>query len=221
MRENFRKRINELESRVIAMGKNVETAISSSVRALKDRNLEEAEKIIRDDELINRQRWEIEENCVNLIAMQQPVASDLREIIAIMNIVTDLERMGDHAEGLAKIVLLLGKEIPVEAFTHISVMADKAMEMLRKSIDAFIRRDAKAAEAICALDDEVDELNDKVYHNMIQCMISQPQTVTRATYQIWAARNLERIADHVTNICERIVYLATGSMHKLPNISTY
>jgi phosphate transport system protein len=221
MRENFRKHIKELETRVIAMGKAVEAAIQSSVKALQERNLEVAEKIIRDDALINRQRWEIEEDCVNLIAMQQPVASDLREMVTIMNIVTDLERMGDHAEGIAKIVLLLGKEDPVKPFIDVPIMAEKAVEMLRKSMEAFIRRDAKAAEAICALDDEVDALNDKVYHNMIQYMISQPQTVTRATYQIWAARNLERIADHVTNICERIVYLVTGSMHKLPNVSTY
>jgi len=221
MRENFRKRIKELESRVLAMGKTVETAILLSIKALKERDLETAQKIIRDDALINRQRWEIEENCVNLIAMQQPVASDLREIIAIMNIVTDLERMGDHAEGIAKIVLLLGKEDPVKPFIDVPIMAEKAVEMLRKSMEAFIRRDAKAAEAICALDDEVDALNDKVYHNMIQYMISQPQTVTRATYQIWAAHNLERIADRATNICERTVYLVTGSMHKLPNVSTY
>jgi phosphate transport system protein len=221
MRENFRKHIKELETRVIAMGKAVEAAIQSSVKALKERDLETAQKIIRDDVLINRQRWEIEENCVNLIAMQQPVASDLREMITIMNIVTDLERMGDHAEGIAKIVLLLGKEDPVKPFIDVPIMAEKAVEMLRKSMEAFIRRDAKAAEAICAMDDDVDALNDKVYHNMIQCMISQPQTVTRATYQIWAAHNLERIADRVTNICERTVYLVTGSMHKLPNVSTY
>jgi phosphate transport system protein len=221
MRESFRKHIKELETRVLAMGKTVEMAVLSSVKALQERNLEAAEKIIRDDVLINRQRWEIEESCVTLIAMQQPVASDLREIIAIMNIVTDLERMGDHAEGIAKIVLLLGKKEPVELFTDIPVMSEKAVEMLRKSMDAFIHRDAKAAEAICAMDDEVDTLNDKIYHNMIQGMINQPQTITRATYQIWTAHNLERIADRVTNICERIVYLTTGSMHKLPNISTY
>jgi phosphate transport system protein len=221
MRESFRKHIKELETRVLAMGKTVEMAVLSSVKALQERNLEAAEKIIRDDVLINRQRWEIEESCVTLIAMQQPVASDLREIIAIMNIVTDLERMGDHAEGIAKIVLLLGKKEPVELFTDIPVMSEKAVEMLRKSMDAFIRRDAKAAEAICAMDDEVDALNDKIYHNMIQGMINQPQTITRATYQIWTAHNLERIADRVTNICERIVYLTTGSMHKLPNVSSY
>jgi phosphate transport system protein len=221
MRENFRRHIKDLEIRVVSLGKAVETAIQSSVKALMDRDMETAEKIIRGDELINKQRWEIEEDCVYLIAMQQPVASDLREIISILNIVTDLERMGDHAEGIAKIVLLFGKEEPVEAFTNIPAMAEKAVNMLCKSIDAFIRRDAKAAEAICTLDDEVDELNDQVYHKMIQTMISQPQTITRATYQLWAARNLERIADHTTNICERIVYLATGSMGKIPNISTY
>ncbi|MEN6307268.1 MAG: phosphate signaling complex protein PhoU [Anaerohalosphaeraceae bacterium] len=221
MRENFRKQINKLESRVIMMAQAVGTAIQLSVKALTERDMETAQKIIRDDDLINRQRWEIEEDCVNLIAMQQPVASDLREMISIMNIITDLERMGDHAEGIAKIVQLIGKEDPVTPFVDIPVMAEKVVAMLDKSMDAFSRRDAKGAEAICGLDDEVDALNDKVYHHMIQCMINQPQTVTRATYQIWASRNLERIADHVTNICERIVYLATGSMHKLPNTSKY
>jgi phosphate transport system protein len=221
MRESFRRHIKELETRLITMGKAVETAIQSSVKALVERDMETAKKIIRDDELINRQRWEIEENCITLIAMQQPVASDLREIITILNIVTDLERMGDHAEGIAKIVLLLGNQEPVENFVHIPVMGEKAVEMLRKSIDAFIGRDAKAAEAICKMDDAVDELNDKVYHKMIQAMISQPQYITRATYQIWTAHNLERIADRTTNICERTVYLATGMMSKLPNISKY
>jgi phosphate transport system protein len=100
-------------------------------------------------------------------------------------------------------------------------MAEKAVVMLQKSMDAFIHRDAKAAEAICKLDDELDELNDKVYNELIKYMINQPQTVTRATYQIWAAHNLERIGDRVTNICERIVYLATGSMGKIPNVSKY
>jgi phosphate transport system protein len=221
MRESFRKHIKDMESRVVAMSTTVEAAILSSVKALKDRNLEEAKKIIRDDALINKQRWKLEEDCINLIAMQQPVASDLREIVTVLSIVTDLERMGDHAEGLAKIVLLLGKDEPVETFTYISEMAEKAVDMLRKSIDAFIRRDAKTAEAICAMDDNVDALNDKIYNEMIQYMIQQPKTVTRATYQIWAAHNLERIADRVTNICERTVYLATGTMPKSSNISKY
>lgn len=221
MRDSFHKHIRALETRVAAMGKQVEDAIRFSMQALKDRNIEQAEKVIDNDAQINTQRWQIEEECVNLIALQQPVASDLREMIAILNIVTDLERMGDHAEGIAKIVKLLGKEDPVKPLTDIPVMADIALEMLHKSIDAFIRRDAKAAEAICDMDDKVDELNDKVYHELIKKMLENPQVVTRATYQIWAAHNLERIADRVTNICERVVYLVTGSMHKLPSISKY
>jgi phosphate transport system protein len=221
MRENFRKHIKDLETRVVSLGKAVENAIQASMKALMDKDMDTAEKIIRGDEMINKQRWEIEEDSVYLIAMQQPVASDLREIISILNIITDLERMGDHAEGIAKIVLLLGKEDPVKPFTDIPVMAEKAIVMLQKSMDAFVRRDAAAAKAICVLDDEVDALNDKVYNELIKYMIEQPQTVTRATYQIWAAHNLERIGDRVTNICERIVYLATGSMGKIPNVSTY
>lgn len=221
MRDSFHKHIRTLELRVAAMGKQVEEAIQSSMQAMKDRNIEQAEKVIKNDALINTQRWQIEEECVNLIALQQPVASDLREMIAILNIVTDLERMGDHAEGVAKIVKLLGKEDPVKPLTDIPVMSEIAVDMLRKSIDAFIRRDAKIAEVVCAMDDKVDQLNDKVYHELIDKMLADPKVVTRATYQIWAAHNLERIADRVTNICERVVYLVTGSMHKLPSISKY
>ncbi len=221
MRDSFRKHIQILESRVVAMGQAVEKAIRSSIQAMKDRDMKQAERIIKDDELINAQRWKIEDDCVNLIALQQPVASDLREMIAILNIITDLERMGDHAEGIAKIVLLLGKEDPVTPMTDIPVMAEIAVEMLCKSLDAFIHRDAKAAESICDMDDKVDQLNDKVYRELINKMLVRPQDVNRATYQIWAAHNLERIADRVTNICERIVYLTTGSMHKLPNVSSY
>jgi len=221
MRENFHKHIQNLEARVVSMGQRVEEAIRESMTALKERDLKAAQQIVKDDEIINRQRWEIEESCINLIALQQPVASDLREMIAILNIITDLERMGDHAEGIAKIVLLLGDNAPAKPFVHILAMAEKAVQMLSSSIDAFIRRDAKAAEAICKMDDQVDDLNDKVYHELIQLMISQPALVSSATYQIWAAHNLERIADRVTNICERIVYLVTGSIDKLPPTSKY
>lgn len=221
MRDSFRKHIQQLESRVVTMGQAVEKALRSSIQAMKDRDMKQAERIIKGDELINAQRWKIEDDCVNLIALQQPVASDLREMIAILNIITDLERMGDHAEGIAKIVLLLGKEDPVTPLTNIPVMAEIAIEMLSKSLDAFIRRDAKAAEAICEMDDKVDQLNDKVYHELIKKMLDRPQDVMRATYQIWAAHNLERIADRVTNICERIIYLVTGSMNKSINVSCY
>lgn len=221
MRTSFRKHITAMESELMSMGQAVERAISSSIEALKNRDLKVAEQIIRDDEIINAQRWKLEDECVNLIALQQPVASDLREMIAILSIITDLERMGDHAEGIAKIALLLGKEEPVKQFQDIPAMGAIAADMLHQCLKAFIQRDAKAAESICKMDDRVDELHDKVYHDLLNRMIENPQVVTRATYQIWAAHNIERIADRVTNICERIIYLVTGSMPKSVDVSRY
>ena len=221
MRTSFRKHIKTLETQVVAMGQTVEKAIQSSMQALVERDFERAGQIIKEDEIINVQRWKIEEDCINLIALQQPVASDLREMIAILNIVTELERMGDHAEGIAKIVLLLGKEDPVKPLSDIPIMAEIAADMLHKCLQAFIQRDANAAELICKMDDKVDELHEKVYHGLLNKMLEHPEVVTRATYQIWAAHNLERIADRVTNICERIIYLVTGSMNKSISVSRY
>ena len=155
-----------------------------------------------------------------LIALQQPVASDLREIISVLNIITELERMGDYAEGIAKIVLMIGNEPLVKPLIDIPRMCDKAIDMLQRSIDAFLRSDAAAAKAICAEDDEVDVLNDQVYHELLCYMIEDPRTISRATSLIWASHNLERIADRVTNICERIVFLAGGTMKDF-KVSSY
>jgi phosphate transport system protein len=212
--------MKELEAEMMAMGQMVIAALNRSIEALKTRNVEEARKIVDDDVLINNKRWNIEEKCINLIARQQPVATDLREIIAILNCITDLERMGDHAEGIAKIVIMLGKEPLVKPLANIPKMAEVATDMLQKSLEAFIRRDGEAAKAICDDDDKVDKFHDQVYHELLNCMIEDPTTIARATYLIWASHNIERIADRVTNICERIVYLTSGSMHKL-NVSKY
>jgi phosphate transport system protein len=219
-RESFAAYIKDLEAEVMAMGQMVITALNRSIEALKARDIEEAKKIVADDLLINNKRWHIEEQCINLIARQQPVATDLREIIAVLNIITDLERMGDHAEGIAKIVIMLGTEPLVKPLTHLPKMAEIASGMLQKSLEAFIKRDGNAAQAICNEDDKVDSLNEQVSHDLVKCMIDDPATITRATYLIWAGHNIERIADRVTNICERIVYLTSGSMHKL-NVSKY
>jgi phosphate transport system protein len=219
-REVFREHIIKLENEITSMGQLVTSAISRSLESLKSRNSKEAKKIIADDEVINKRRWEIEEDCVNLIALQQPVATDLREIIAALNIITELERMGDYAEGIAKIVLMIGDEPPVKPLVDIPLMGQKAMDMLKKSLDAFISRDAKAAAAICNEDDEVDKLYEQVYHELLTYMIKNPKTITRATYLIWVAHNLERIADRVTNICERTVYLVTGTIQEI-NVSKY
>ena len=219
-RDSFVKHIKELEKDIVGMSEMVVAATRRSVDALKARNMEEAKKIIADDVKINKRRWEIEDKCVNMIALQQPVASDLREIISILNIITELERMGDYAEGIAKIVLMIGNEPLVKPLIDIPRMADKAIDMLKRSIDAFLRRDAAAAKAICAEDDEVDVLNDQVYRELLCFMIEDPRTISRATPLIWASHNLERIADRVTNICERIVFLAGGSMKDF-KVSSY
>jgi phosphate transport system protein len=219
-RESFYKYIKDLEQDVMDMGGMVTTAISRSIESLKTLDANAANRIISDDALINKKRWDIEEKCINLIATQQPVASDLREIIAVLSIVTELERMGDYAEGIGKIVVMHGREPLVKPLIDIPQMAEKTVAMLKKSLDAFLKRDAQAARTICSEDDEVDLLYEQVYRELLTCMIENQATITRATYLIWAAHNLERIADRVTNICERIVFLVTGTITEV-NVSRY
>jgi phosphate transport system protein len=219
-RESFAGHMKDLEKDVLGMGQMVITAVHKSVDALKGRNLEDAKKIVADDVHINKRRWEIEEKCINLIALQQPVATDLREIIAVLNIITDLERMGDYAEGIAKIVIMLGGEPLIKPLVDIPRMCEKAVSMLQRSLEAFTRRDAAVAKAICNEDDEVDLLYEQVYRELLTYMIEDPKTIRKATPLIWAAHNLERIADRVTNICERTVFLAGGTMQEV-KVSTY
>ncbi len=219
-REAFRKNMNTLEQDLISTGDMVSKAVYHSVKALKEGNVDEAQRVIHEDSLINSKRWEIEEMCVRLFATQQPVATDLRELITVLNIITDLERMGDHAEGIAKIVLMHEGQPLVKPLIQIPKMAEKAVDMLKRSLDAFVNRDDKSARAICNEDDQVDEIYEQVYQKLVKIMIEDPKTVTRATYLIWAAHNIERVADRVTNICERIVYLVTGKMEEI-NVSNY
>jgi phosphate transport system protein len=219
-RKAFRESMMELEKELISLGEMVNVALDRSVEALRDLDVVKAEQVIKDDRLINKKRWNIEEQCINLFATQQPVATDLRELIAVLSISTDLERMGDHAEGIAKIVTMHGDKPLIKRLVDIPRMAEKASDMLMRSIEAFVNRDADTAKAICEEDDEVDALYDQTYRELLSFMIEDPKTITRATYLIWAAHNLERIADRVTNICERIVFLVTGSMEKV-KVSNY
>jgi phosphate transport system protein len=220
VRESFCKHIKGLEKNVTDMSQMVISAINRSIEALRDLNVDKAKQVIDDDALVNKKRWDIEEECINLIATQQPVASDLREIIAVLSIVTELERIGDYAEGISKIVILHGTESLVKPLVNIPQMAVIGIDMLEKSIAAFLKRDAKAAEMVCMDDDKVDSLYEQVYRELLTYMIEDPKTITLATYLIWTAHNLERIADRVTNICERIVFLVTGRMKEI-NASKY
>ena len=220
VRATFDKHLKELQDEMLTMGSMAEKAIDRSLEALKKRDLALARQIINDDTAIDMKRFEIEERGIELIASQQPAAKDLRVIMVILNAITEMEQMADHAEGIAKITLLLGDEPPLKPLIDIPRMATKAASMLHRSLTALIEQDIAAAKEISAEDDEVDNLYDQVYRELLIFMLQDPKTITRATYLLWVAHNLERIADRVTNICERIVFLVNGKYEDL-NISKY
>ncbi|MGD0765914.1 MAG: phosphate signaling complex protein PhoU [Dehalococcoidia bacterium] len=210
----------EIQEEMLVMADMVESAIPRSIQALKSRDLDLARQVIADDIKVNLKRYNTEERCLELIATQQPLAGDLRTIVAVLYMIVDLERIGDHAEGIAKIVVMLADEPPLKPYIDLPRMADIAVDMLRESLEAFKHRDAERARAVMDRDDEVDALYDQVYRELLTYMINDPRTIQRATRLIWVAHNLERIADRVTNICERVIYLVTGKVEEL-NVSRY
>ena len=215
IRTAFHKRLREIQDDVLAMGSMVVKAILRAVDSLKNRDLDLAHQVIADDQKINNKRFEIEEKCIELIATQQPMASDLRIIIAILNITTEIERIGDYAGGIARIVIMIGDEPPLKPLVDIPRMAEQTVDMLRRSLDAFINRDAQAAKKIASEDDLIDQLYDQVFRELLAFMAEDPKTITRATRLMWTAHNLERAADRVTNICERVVFIVTGKMEEI------
>jgi phosphate transport system protein len=219
-REAFHKAIEDVQNDVLRMAEAAGKALKDAMDALEKRDLEASKVIVKNDVNINRQRFDIEEKCILLIATQQPMAGDLRVLTAVINAITDLERIGDHAEGIAKISVSIGDAQLVKPLIDMPKMSEKALSMLDRCMKAFIARDAEAAKSICNEDDEVDALYDKVYGELVLMMVEKPQSIKDATYLIWAAHNLERIADRITNIAERVVYMATGKMEEM-NVSKY
>lgn len=219
-RDLFNAELREIQDDVLVLGSMTEKAILDAMEALRDGDAAWARKIIEDDNKINQKRFEIENRTIFVIASQQPMATDLRALASVLYIITDLERIADHAEGIARINLLLGDEPLPRRLGYIPGMADRAVAMLRNSLKAYIDHDVESARQICDADDEVDRLQDAVYDESIKAMIADPSSVQRNTYLIWCAHNLERIADRCTNICERVVYTATGHMDEM-NISKY
>ncbi len=219
-RSVFENKLAEVQEDMLVMAGMVQEAITQGVEALKTRNVEQARRVIANDIAINDKRYETEDKCIELISLQAPLASDLRTIIAVLHITVDLERMGDHAEGIARIVLMLADEAPLKPYIDIPRMAQIAIEMMEGALEAYKQRDTALARRIIDRDDEVDELYDQLYRELLMFMIEERGTIQRATYLIWVAHNLERIADRVTNICERVVYLVEGKIHDL-NVSKY
>ena len=209
-RNEFGRDLRFLQEELLAVGSMVEKAIANSVDGLKRRDLDLSRQVVQDDAIVDASRYDIEERCVNLIAKQQPMATDLRTIIAILQIVGELERMGDYASGIAKISLAMGNDPPIKPLIDIPRMADKASLMLRRSLESLVNRDIVAAQGIRADDDEVDALYDLIYRELLTFMLEDPRTITRATYLLWVAHDLERIADRATNIAKRVIYLVTG-----------
>ncbi|HEY8174036.1 MAG TPA: phosphate signaling complex protein PhoU [Dehalococcoidia bacterium] len=216
----FEKQLRELQDDVLIMGSMVEKAIQRSVDALRHRDVTLSNAVVQDDLAINAKRYEIEERCIHTIALQQPMAADLRVIVAILFIASELERMADHAEGIGRINLMLGEEPLPRPLGEITEMASRATDMLRRALTAFVDRDDEAARKICDEDDAVDSLYDKSYHGLIQEIIKTPADVSRITYLIWTSHNLERIADRVTNVCERVIFMVTGQLEEI-NVSRY
>jgi phosphate transport system protein len=220
VRTGFDRDLQTVQDQLLLMGSMVEKAIAKALDAFRRRDLQTSEQLVKEDALINQQRFQIEERCIELIATQQPAARDLRSLLVIMYVATELERMGDYAAGTARISLMMGEEPPLKPLIDIPRMTDKAVEMLRKSLDAFVNRDQVAARQVCNEDDEVDALYDQVYRELLVFMIQDPRTIQRATYLLWVAHNVERIADRATNIAERVIFLVTGKLTEI-NVSTY
>lgn len=214
-RETLDRAIQKLLDDLLVMGSMVEEAITASVDSLKRRDFEASREVYANDDRINQKHSELEMDCITLIATQQPMARDLRLLAAILEVNTELERIGDYAKGIARINLMHGDQPLIKPLIDIPRMAEKAVDMLHRALTAFVERDVKAARAIPDEDQEVDALYNQVYRELLTYMMADPSTIDRATYLLWVAHNLERSADRVTNICERIIFVVTGEIKEL------
>jgi phosphate transport system protein len=215
IRKTFENEIQQVKDEVLLLGSMVEHAIMASVEVLKKRDIKGAEKIIAQDSEINKKRFAIESQLMILIATQQPMAHDLRLLASTMEIISELERMGDYAKGIANINIRMGEERLLKPLIDIPRMAQIGASMLHRSLTAFVNEDVEAAKAIPAEDDEVDGLYNQIYHELMLLIIQDPKTIERANWLLWVAHNLERVADRVTNICERTIFIATGEMSEI------
>jgi phosphate transport system protein len=197
------------------MASRVENALMDAIKYLKQRDMEGSRRLIAQDCEINELRFEIEREAMVLIATQQPMAVDMRTIAAVLEITTELERIGDYAKGIGKINLMIGDEPLVKPLIDLPLMAQKARDMLHEALDAFVHRDVELARALPARDDEVDSLYNQIYRELISYIIADPSTIEQANQLLWAAHNLERTADRVINICERVVFTVTGEMEEM------
>lgn len=210
MRKTFEQEMQEVKDDILLLASIVEDAVMESVQALKDNDLDRSHRVLTNDWLINRKRYEIETSIIVLMATQQPIAHDLRALAASLGVCTELERMGDYAKGIAVINLRSGGLSMPFILREIYSMAEKAMDMFHSALTTFAEEDVKTAKSIIQYDDVIDECYTKLYSDAVNTVIEDPRNIERANYVIWVAHNLERLGDRVTNICERVVYMVTG-----------
>jgi phosphate transport system protein len=208
----FDREMKRLQDKVLDLGEMVANAIVESIDILTSRDHDAARLFIEGDAVLNRLRFELENDILTLIATQQPMAGDLRTLAAMLEYATELERMGDYAKGIAKISIMIGDEPFIKPLVDIPRMARRVKDMLHRALEAFIRLDAEAARAIPREDNEIDQLYNQIYRELMTYIIANPKNIEQANYLIWVAHNLERAADRVVNICERVVFTVTGEM---------
>ncbi len=214
-RKTLEMHLQELRSELQDLGAWVVQAAQDAMDALKRQDLDAARRVYEHDQVINAKRYAIEQQALITIATQQPMAHDLRFLASVLDIAGELERMGDYAKGIAKITLLLGKQPLIKPLIDLPRMTDLATDMLQRALQAFLAGDVEAARRIPREDDLVDQLYNQIYRELIAIMLQRPQTIDQANFLIWAAHNIERFADRVTNICERTIFTVTGEMVEL------
>lgn len=214
-RERFSQQVMEVKHKVVRMGALVEDIIELAVTSLKNQDIEAAKKVYIDDDKIDALELEIETDCMKMLALQQPLAKDLRTVATALKIITDLERMGDNAVNIAKITLELGKEPLIKPLIDIPRMAQIAQDMVKLSLDAFVKEDIKLAEKVAAMDEEVDSIYLSIFDEIIELITKDNNKTRQGTKLLFIGRFLERIADHTTNICERVIYMVTGELKEI------
>jgi phosphate transport system protein len=215
VRKTFETEIRQVKDNVLVLGSMVEQALLDSVDALKKRDIKAAEKIFAEDKEINKKRFQIENQLMVLIATQQPMARDLRVLASTLEIISELERMGDYAKGIANINIRMGDTPLLKPLIDVPRMATKGVDMLHRALTAFVNEDVEVARGLPVEDDEVDALYNQIYRELMTFIIADPKTIERANWLLWVAHNLERFADRVTNICERTIFIATGEMSEI------
>ncbi len=218
IRSTLDREQSKIKDDILRMGSMVETAIDRSIQALKQRDVTLAQQVIDDDQTINAMRFKIEEECLTVIATQQPAASDLRATVAATHIAVELERMADHTKGIAQITLRMADQPLLKPLIDVPIMAGIVKDMTRNALDAFVRADADLARQIVKRDDEVDQLYQQIFRELLTYMLEDPKNIGRATFLLWVAHNLERIGDRATNLCERAIFISTGQLGDL-NVS--